>query len=106
MVDHSHITGARANNTLLGTSVHTAVVFTGTVAAPPSIVVKSGGCLFVWSFVVLFLSCRVFCTYRKIKKRVRSCRAQRVYYTTSREYETEIGSGGGGVVLFLLFVCV
>jgi len=33
-----------------------------TVAAPPSIVVKcGGGCFFVWSFVVLFLSCRVLC---------------------------------------------
>ena len=28
----------------------------GTVAAPPSIVVKCGGWFFVWSFVVLFLS--------------------------------------------------
>ena len=36
-----------------------------TVAAPPSIVVKCGfsvgGWFFVWSFVVLFLSCRVLC---------------------------------------------
>jgi len=32
-----------------------------TVAAPPSIVVKCGGWFFVWSFVNLFLSCRVLC---------------------------------------------
>jgi len=33
-----------------------------TVAAPPSIVVRcGGGGFFVWSCVVLFLSCRVLC---------------------------------------------
>jgi len=32
-----------------------------TVAAPPSIVVKWGGWFFVWSFVVLFLSCVCVC---------------------------------------------
>jgi len=35
--------------------------FVRTVAAPPSIVVKCGGWFFVWSFVALFLSCRVLC---------------------------------------------
>jgi len=38
------------------------------------------------------------CIYRKVGKRVRSRRARRVYYTTSPESETEIGSGGGAYV--------
>jgi len=52
-----------------------------TVAAPPSIVVECGGWFFVWSFVALFLSCRVLCSCGVVL--VASC-----------------------VVLFVLCVCV
>jgi len=48
----------------LGTYLSPLYCLICTVAAPPSIVVKcggGGGGFFVWSFVVLFLSCHVLC---------------------------------------------
>jgi len=86
MVDSTLFTGDRGGvsrprdpfiHTLVHTSIHTMCLFTDdpishadsgaathrgvghTVAAPPSIVVKWGGWFFVWSFVVVFLSCVV-----------------------------------------------
>ena len=38
---------------------------------------------------------------RKVGKRVRSCRARRVYYTTSPDYETGIESGASTKQLVL-----
>jgi len=61
------------------------------VYAPPFISLGMRGYKFGYVTAICF---QLMCIYRKLGKRVRSCRARRVYYTTSPEYETETESGG------------